>query len=359
MKSIYFLLLLGFSFQASAQVVTADPAVGALNLTDNITKLDRSRTISSLPVTLTVPVLNLSPYNSIPNNSTTIIIGLGSRLSLSPSFNLATARLSNYFSFVYNTSASQPRIIGTQIAAIPKDFIDSTSFEVVGKSSGSSAASVNFSINATANVDDEDGSNNAGSISYTVLITLPVTLSQFNALKTGCNIDVSFNSEEEKNASSYDIEVSKDGNSFVSIGEIPAANAGKYARSFPITESMKAPSLYVRVKSIDKDSRFVYSAVRKVAGNCDAPKTFGLSLFPNPVTVTKEITIVATEGLFAGKYDVSLIDMNGRTLQTRQLQLNNTSNFQFNLGNISSGHYLIKVINTAGGKSSAIHFQKN
>lgn len=359
MKSVYFLFLLVLSLHASAQVVTADPSVGALNLTDNITNLDRSRTITATPVKLVVPVLNLSPYNGIPNNSTTLIIGLGSRLSLAPSFNLGTARLSNYFSFVYNTSASQPRIIGTQIAAIPKDFIDSTIFQVVGSSSGSSAASVNFSISPTANVDDEDGSNNSSSVSYTVLITLPVTLSQFNATKTGCNIDVSFNSEEETNVSNYAVEVSKDGNAFASIGAIAAVNAGKYTKSFPITESLKAPSLFVRIKSVDKDGKYVYSAIKKINGTCDGQNAFVLGLYPNPVTVGKQLTVTTREGIFNGKYNVSLVDMQGRILQVRQIQLNNVSLFNFNLGNISAGHYLIKVANAAGAESASLHFQKN
>jgi hypothetical protein len=232
-------------------------------------------------------------------------------------------------------------------------------FQVVGTSSGSSAASANFSIKPGGNVDDEDGNNNSTSISYTVLITLPVTLTQFDVIKSGCNIAVSFNTDEEKNVSMYAIEASKDGNVFSTLGEVPAANAGKYVKTFPITESLKATSLFVRVKTIDKDAKISYSAIRKIAGTCDGQKAFALSLYPNPVTVGKQLTVVATDGSFAGRYNVSLLDLNGRTLQVKQIQLNNVGNFNFGIGNLLSGHYLLRVVNTTGDESAVIHFQKN
>ena len=47
---------------------------------------------------------------------------------------------------------------------------------------------------------------------------------QFDVVKRGCNIDVNFATENEVNLSKFEIEVSKNGTEFITLGDISARN---------------------------------------------------------------------------------------------------------------------------------------
>ena len=359
MKQVLTFCILVLSLQGAAQIVTADPAIGAMNFRNIVTDEESSRKITTTTaVKLVVPILNLSQYSAIPPGSTQIIIGLGNRLILDPTFNLATARLSNYFLFTYNTMASQPRIIATQIAPIPMNFIDSTFFHVIGTADGSSAVSANFSIIPTGFVDDADGNNNSTSTSYTVMPTpLPVTITQFDVQRRECNIHVSFRTEHEVNVAKYEVEISKDGGAFNTLAEMEATQAGRYTGVYPITEAIRSANLWVRLKSIDKDGQVQYSLVKKIAGTCGAGP-FVLGVYPNPIQAGNAITISNRQGLFDGRYRITLIDMNGRTLKVMEMTLSNVASFPFQLSNAPAGTYLLKVVNTNDSESALLRIEK-
>ncbi len=83
-----------------------------------------------------------------------------------------------------------------------------------------------------------------------------------------------------------------------------------------------------------------------------------LSVYPNPAKDVKSVMIKVAQGKLNGKYKISLFDVTGKQLRSKELQLNFAPNFTYDLGNISAGQYLIKVINVDGKESSIMKFEK-
>jgi hypothetical protein len=265
--------------------------------------------------------------------------------------------ISNFYNFSASNVAGEIQIIGTQTRALPADFVDSLVFRALATSVG--ASGITARIEPLVGFDDLNPVNNVRSTPYAVTsTTVPSKLTEFNVVKTGCNIDVNFVAVEQINVNRYEIQVSKDGREFADLGKISAASNGRYRTSYPITDAIKSSSLYVRLKTVDNDGQVEYSSVRRIAGTCEARRTLVLNVYPNPITTGRSLTINSSEGSFEGKYNVSLLDVNGRLLQVREMQLNNVTNFKFDIGNLSSGQYLIKVANTDDSESAVVRFQK-
>ncbi len=165
--------------------VTADPAVTQMNFT---TIANASQSANSLLFTqdykLRIPFYNLSQTDAVPNGTISLRINLGSKLSLATGFNLATAPLSNYFTWTSATVADSVIITGTQILAIPEDFASTLVFNVKGRLSCTANVSTKINIvNVAALLIDEDLQNNASTIQYTLPVT--VTTTQVNVTCNG------------------------------------------------------------------------------------------------------------------------------------------------------------------------------
>ena len=168
-----------------ATAVTADPAVTQMNFT---TIANASQSANSLLFTqdykLRIPFYNLSQTDIVPNGTISVRINLGSKLSLATGFNLATAPLSNYFTWTSATVADSVIITGTQILAIPEDFASTLVFNVKGRLSCTANVSTRINVvNVAALLIDEDLQNNAVTLQYTLPVT--VTTTQVNVTCNG------------------------------------------------------------------------------------------------------------------------------------------------------------------------------
>jgi hypothetical protein len=83
-----------------------------------------------------------------------------------------------------------------------------------------------------------------------------------------------------------------------------------------------------------------------------------LSLYPNPVTNARAVTISVVQGELKGKYNITLLDLGGKLVQVSQVDLNGVPNFAYKFGNIASGKYLIKIVNEDGSQSFLLKFEK-
>lgn len=156
---------------------TADPAVGQMNFT---TLADVAQSANTLLFTqnykLKLPFYNLNQVNVVPNGTIKLTIDLGTKMIISPTFNLATAPLSTYFTWTSQNVAGHVILTGAQIADIPADFTGTAIFEVKGSLSCTSVIGANVVItNTLAILNDEDLQNNAATLQYTLPVTLSTT----------------------------------------------------------------------------------------------------------------------------------------------------------------------------------------
>ena len=171
----------------------ADPAVGGIfvtNLSDATVSANSLLFTQNYKVKL--PVFNLNQFTAIPSSAINFRVDLGTRLQLDPAFNLATAPLSNYFSYSAAIVAGRQIITGVQIAEIPADFDGIAEFNVRGTLTCTSTLSSAIVItNTSASVTDEDLNNNLATLRYTLPVTVtatPVNVTCFGAANGNINV---------------------------------------------------------------------------------------------------------------------------------------------------------------------------
>lgn len=362
MRTFLISSLLLISVYTNGQGVIADPAISQIaaesisNAALNATSIPMDNVIK-----LNIPIFNKNVLNGLPQGSCKIKIGLGSKMALDPQFNLSSLSTSTYFNWTFDSFSGQVQITGELKADLPAGFSDSIELRVKGVVQGNSTVTTNFLVtnhNTTVVLSDENPANNNSFLPYTIVPAgpLPVTFTGLTAVNKGCAIDVDFFTQSEINVSKYEIEISKDGVLFTKTGELVATNLPHYQFNFAITETNKANVLYVRVKSVDKDGSFKYSATKTVKGLCS--NDWAVTVYPNPANSVSAITITARQGSFTGRYSIIINDLAGKQILIKQLNLPGVSQIKLETGNLSAGQYIINIINHEERQSTAVKWQK-
>jgi hypothetical protein len=112
-------------------------------------------------------------------------------------------------------------------------------------------------------------------------LLLPVTLVSFKALNENGNVVLSWITSEEKNSELYEIQRSRDGKSWSTIGKVHAGGESNEVRHYNYTDiyTMYGENLY-RLKMVDLDESFAYSRIISVTSN----KLAEVVPYPNPIT---------------------------------------------------------------------------
>ena len=367
-RFIYSLLLLSsflFFGRAQAQIpfVVADPALVSFDITTMAgVPVNANTLVGNFPYKLKLIAQNVSQANAIPAATAEIRIGLGNKMILAPGFDISTAPFSNYFTWTYSTSGNQPQISGLLHTALPAGFIEELSFDVKATTQGNSTFSGNFLVvNLNPNIILTDPTNNnIASLNYIVASqgTLPVTITRFAALNKDCKIQVSWKSEQEVNLSRYEIEASKDGINFFTVGELPAQGNRDYQQSFDLTSALRIPVLLVRLKTTDLDGSYRYSNVVSVSGTCKGNAQQIFFAYPNPVRATDHLTLAAKGEQFDGTYRLTVTDVAGRVYSVKEVTLNAPS-LRVDLSpSLAAGKYFISILKTDGLVKSVVQFEK-
>ncbi len=361
------------SANAQATPIFADPAIGSFvitNLAD--VALDPDMLVLNNIYKIKLDVFNNNPTNAIPFNTAYVDINFGSKFILDPAFTvnptilnnyLSSAPLNAYFTYTYITTGSQPKIRCTISSDLPSSFSGQFVFQVKANTVGLSNISSNFFV-ANANpsyvLSDDNSGNNLTSLQYTITNIVPVTITDFRATnKKDCTIDVSWAVGQEINVERYDVEFSKDGNNFVKLTSLMAENKNNYSALIPVTDQLRAHSLFVRLKSVDKDGTYKYSPIVIVNGTCSNMQLQKVYCYPNPIANEKAITIASKGALFSGSYSLLLIDASGKSFMQKQMVMYNVSSFKFTIVNeLAAGKYFIIMRNEDKTINAIIQFLK-
>lgn len=362
MKNFTLLLLFIFPFCAFSQI-TADPALTQIRLTQISNEIVNN--VTELPLNgifkLKIPVYNRNINNALPPGSCKIKIGIGSKLILDPTFVLSTVNTSNYFLWTAEVNSGQVQITGDLIAPLPANFNDTATFNVLPSILGSSFITSNFLVtnhNTATNLSDENPSNNSSFLAYGIVNSpLPVTFTNFTAVKKECAVRVDFNIESQINVDKYDIEISNNATDFDKVISIPADNVTSYTSTFNLQGKFQTDLIFIRVKSIDLDGKFKYTSAKKLSGKCDAG--WSASIYPNPVGLNvNKVTVKTISGIFNGNYIVSLIDATGKKINVKLLNFIAVNKFEYDVSNLASGQYFLKVIKSYTNELAVLKFYK-
>ena len=185
----------------------------------------------------------------------------------------------------------------------------------------------------------DEAKQNSALPSCVQYVILPVELKEFKANKRNNIAALAWTTSMEKNAKEFVLQKKTNGD-FVDIATIPAKNEiNGAAYSYEDANLGKGVTQY-RLKMVDLDGTVKYSTVRLLRGS-EAPK---FSIYPNPGNANSKITLNES----GEAVDVIIFNSNGKVVK----QFNNLSDTQVTVGELSTGVYVVKVVNKATGESS-------
>jgi hypothetical protein len=176
-------------------------------------------------------------------------------------------------------------------------------------------------------------------VSLTPVNLLPVKFGALNLSQSNSLTKVSWNVLSEVNTDKYFIERSENASSFYTLGSLSATNTGKY--SF-VDNAPLAGVAYYRIKAVDKDGTFSYSAILK--SNAKAQQT-DFTIAPNPVKAG--LVNIQLTGMSTGNYSFNVYDVSGKQLFNKLVFVesgNSTETFQLP-STIQPGIYKLQVTN--------------
>ena len=177
---------------------------------------------------------------------------------------------------------------------------------------------------------------------------LPVKLLTFTVVKEGNSARLDWSTTEETSTRDFIIERSKDAKNWTRIGQKSAAGESEALLNYDFTDTAPFSDVnYYRLKMTDLDDTFSYSNIRSV--KVESITAYFLSVYPNPASDV--IFLKDAAGVPVGGErikEISVLNVNGLTA----LKYHSFSNAGVNIGGLTNGIYIVKIVGADGGVSS-------
>lgn len=231
---------------------------------------------------------------------------------------------------------------------IPVDQFCYFQFDLKGKLVTPSPSNITLisSLSATAASSDINGTNQGSSTQLNVTTVLPVKLSTLSAELVDCKTLVKWKSEQEINSKEYQVEVSKDGRIFKTVGTVQSSSNSSTSLSYEFTHNTPYDgSNFYRLKMVSNYGNAEYSKTVAIKNRCNEKS---IKIHPNPV-IEKQLLTVNIAG-YAGTLKGELLAISGQLLRTYSMK-NGTNTLP--IENISQGTYLLRVTELASGAAES------
>jgi hypothetical protein len=174
--------------------------------------------------------------------------------------------------------------------------------------------------------------------------SLPVALLSFTVNYIQNKVWLDWSTVTEQNNKQFDIEASRDGTLFLTIGTVPGKGNSSTLVSYSFNDKtfFKPGKNYYRLKQVDFDGNYKFSAV--VVVNVDATQQSIISIHPNPAS--NMITLSASRPL-GGSLQMTLADVSGRHIWSKSLN-GSRSAIPVYLPKLGKGMYLITILTDKG-----------
>ena len=166
----------------------------------------------------------------------------------------------------------------------------------------------------------------------------PVTLYNFKVQRSGQINILTWGTSQELNSNYFAVERSIDGTHFAEIGKVKAVGNSSVTRSYHYDDANPVKGInYYRLRIVDIDNSIKYSDIITVRNT----GAVNFTIYPNPV---KNSLLVNMDAEKAEMADVSITDINGRKVYSRQVTVTQgNNNFSVDVNNYSKGTYYVKI----------------
>jgi alpha-tubulin suppressor-like RCC1 family protein len=199
----------------------------------------------------------------------------------------------------------------------------------------------NSTMNAWAVTFDVTGFSGFFVTSSTVAVILPVKLIDFSVCPRINDVILNWKTENEVEFSSYEVERSSDGRSFIRVQIINAIGLSA-SNDYSFTDKnigyTGTTVIYYRLKLINKDGSFNYSKIVPVYINSNLEDVI---LYPNPVNESATLTIKAMSN---ENLHYQIVDVNGKVfIQKIIAVMNGVSNYLVHTKMLAPGNYTLQL----------------
>jgi len=172
-------------------------------------------------------------------------------------------------------------------------------------------------------------------------ILLPVTLLEFTAKAQDDAVLTKWITTQEINSDHFEVEHSADGIYFYKIGTVKAKGQSNTACNYELLHKNPVNGAnYYRLKQVDKNGQFEYSAIVKILFNAKGT----IVVYPNPVSDKLNVT-VAQSLIQNSKLSLQFYDAKG--IMVIQKAITERTNM-INMSQLSAGNYSMRIVNEKG-----------
>lgn len=175
---------------------------------------------------------------------------------------------------------------------------------------------------------------------------LPVDFIQISAAINRNDIAIKWLASCDSQTDRFEIEKSANGTSFKSIGTMkaPAVTVScVIEQEFSDAQPLKGNNYY-RIKGVDKDGKFSYSPIARIAFG--GGKIATVQLYPNPAKDAVNIQMV---NIAKGNYTIRVLDVSGKIIQSRMVNIQLPFQQQsIPLQGLQPGNYIITMVDENG-----------
>jgi len=144
------------------------------------------------------------------------------------------------------------------------------------------------------------------------VVTLPVTLTSFEASSLGCGIGrLQWHTASEHNNIGFAIEWSTDGSHWQSVGMVAGSGNSSTGQSYTFTDdNLSAGANFFRLEQMDADGHIVYSPIVLLNNACAV--TEKIAVYPNPTR--GQLTVQSNDTRLLGTR-MTLVNLQGQAVQ--------------------------------------------
>ncbi len=166
-------------------------------------------------------------------------------------------------------------------------------------------------------------------------LALPITITSFDAKLVSNKVNLKWTAENPQGFSHFVIERSTNGLNFSPIGQVTNLDPAAYI--FTDNNLPQASNIYYRLKLVDIDDKYNYSAVV----NVKLGQAYRALIYPNPVS--QKLQLNFSEPL-TGNSKMQVFNSTGAVVITQTISAN-SSNYSTNVSNLPAGKYYVTILN--------------
>ena len=178
---------------------------------------------------------------------------------------------------------------------------------------------------------------------YGIEEVLPAVLTNLSAVKLGqSQVKIGWTTAQELNTQTFVVERSANGTSWQQVAALPAAGNSNTPLNYSVTDTDPVKgNNYYRLKTIDIDGHFEYSATRRV----DFRSAITFTLYPNPAADELLITTDKVNGL--NRASLQVLNNMSQVVINRSIA-DGGQPYRLNVASLQPGVYYLKLVTAEG-----------